>query len=270
VNRLIRYNGTMNVLDEILETKWVEVETKKAMRPLKTLKNEAADFKPERRPFRALFEKGPVLIAEIKPRSPSAGELISDSPLAIADLYAKSNADVISVLTDAKYFGGSNDLLKAVRARVPQTVLRKDFIVDEYQVYETFLLPADAYLLITSLLSESALANLIKLGASLGLDALVEVHDEKDIQKAIRAGARIIGINNRDLATFNTDISVTERLMKNMPANTFIVSESGIITSKDVERMRKCGIGGILVGTSVLQSADPIQKINELKQALYV
>lgn len=198
------------------------------------------------------------------------GELITDSPLDIADLYAKSNADVISVLTDAKYFGGNIELLNKVRARVPQTILRKDFIIDEYQVYETFLLPADAYLLITSLLKESELAHLIKLGKSLGLDALVEVHDERDIAKALRAGARIIGINNRDLMTFNTDIAVTEQLMKNMPANTFVVSESGIATSKDVERMRKCGISGILVGTSVLLSRDPIKKINELKQALTV
>ncbi|KKW08774.1 MAG: Indole-3-glycerol phosphate synthase [Candidatus Kaiserbacteria bacterium GW2011_GWA2_49_19] len=258
----------MTVLDEIVETKRREIAALKAVRSLETLQKEAEDFRPERRPFRTLFEKGPVLIAEIKPRSPSAGELIADSPLEIADLYAKSNADVISVLTDTEYFGGSNDLLKEVRVRVPQAILRKDFIIDEYQVYETMLLNADAFLLIASILEESELAHLLKLGESLGLDALVEVHDEKEIEKALRAGARIIGINNRDLKTFNTDISVTEKLMAKIPKGTFVVSESGIGTVEDVKRVRRSGISGILVGTSVLQSADPIKKINELKQAL--
>src|SRR3989338_8328038 len=143
---LLDYNDTMTVLDEIVETKRREIAALKAVCSLETLQKEAEDFRPERRPFRTLFEKGPVLIAEIKPRSPSAGELIADSPLEIADLYAKSNADVISVLTEADYFGGSNDLLKQVRARVPQAILRKDFIIDEYQVYETLLLKADVYL----------------------------------------------------------------------------------------------------------------------------
>src|SRR3989338_3039896 len=258
----------MTVLDEIVATKRREIEVSKATRPLESLKKEAENFRPERRPFRALFEKGQVLIAEIKPRSPSAGELIADSPLEIADLYAKSNADAISVLTDTEYFGGSNDLLKEVRVRVPQAILRKDFIIDEYQVYETMLLNADAFLLIASILEESELAHLLKLGESLGLDALVEVHDEKEIEKALRAGARIIGINNRDLKTFNTDISVTEKLMAKIPKGTFVVSESGIGTVEDVKRVRRSGISGILVGTSVLQSADPIKKINELKQAL--
>ncbi len=259
----------MSILEEIVENKKIEVEALKAVRPLEILQKEAASFATERRPFRALFEKGPVLIAEIKPRSPSAGELIADSPLEVADLYAKSDADVISVLTDAEYFGGSNDLLKEVRARVPQAILRKDFIIDEYQVYETFLLHADTFLLIASILEEKELAHLLKLGESLGLDALVEVHDEKEIEKALRAGAHIIGINNRDLKTFNTDIAVTEKLMAKIPKGTFIVSESGIGTAEDVKRVRKCGISGILVGTSVLQSVDPIQKINELKKALY-
>lgn len=260
----------MNVLEEIVKTKRSELEALKAVRPLETLQKEAEGFKAGKRPFRTLFEKGPVLIAEIKPRSPSAGELIADSPLEIADLYAKSDSDVISVLTDAEYFGGSNDLLKEVRARVPQAILRKDFIIDEYQVYETFLLPADAFLLIASILTENELANLLKLGSSLGLDALVEVHDEKEIEKALRAGAHILGINNRDLKTFSTDIAVTEQLMKKMPKGTYVVSESGIGTPEDVKRVRKCGISGILVGTSVLQSDNPIKKINELKQALTI
>lgn len=259
-----------NILDKIVNTKRTEIEALKTLRPLEMLKKEAGKFQQKRRPFKALFEKGPVLIAEIKPRSPTIGELIADSPLQIADLYAKSEADVISVLTDAEYFGGSNELLKEVRTRVPQTILRKDFIIDEYQVYETFLLPADAFLLIASILTESKLADLLKLGSTLRLDALVEVRDEKEMEKALRAGASIMGINNRDLKTFSTDISVTEQLMKKMPKGAFVVSESGIGTAGDVVRVRKCGISGILVGTSVLQSDDPIAKINELKKAMYV
>ncbi|MDO8561347.1 MAG: indole-3-glycerol phosphate synthase TrpC [bacterium] len=258
----------MNVLDKIVATKRAEVETLKAIRPLETLQKEAEDFHQERRPFAALFEIGPVLIAEIKPRSPSAGELIADSPLEIADLYAKSEADVISVLTDSEYFGGSNELLQDVRPRVSQAILRKDFIIDEYQVYETLLLKADVYLLIAAILTKEELAKLIALGSSLGLDALVEVHDGNDIEKALSAGARIIGINNRDLTTFNTDIATTERLIKKIQKGTFVVSESGIETSEDVKRVRTCGARGILVGTSILQSPDPLSKINELKNAL--
>ena len=260
----------MDVLQEIVQTKKAEVAALKAARPLESLLKEAESMKIEKRPFRALFATSPVIIAEIKPRSPSAGELIAGSPLAIADLYAKSDANVISVLTDSKYFGGSNDLLKQVRARVPQTILRKDFIIDEYQVCETFLLPADAFLLIASILTESELAKLLRLGASLGLEALVEVHDEQDIEKALGAGAKVIGINNRDLETFTTDISVTEKLMAKIPKGIFVISESGIATPDDVRRVRKCGIRGILVGTSVLQSGDPIKKISELKKAMYV
>ncbi|MEK7106952.1 MAG: indole-3-glycerol phosphate synthase TrpC [Patescibacteria group bacterium] len=272
-------NKNTNILDKIVKNKRIEVETLKAVRPLELLQKEAdevgvgtcrqaATATLDRRPFLELFKKGAVLIAEIKPHSPSMGEIMEESPLEMADLYAKSDADVVSVLTDSEYFGGSNDLLKEVRARVPQTILRKDFIIDEYQVYETSLLHADAFLLIASILTEIELAKLLKLGNKLGLDALVEVHDEQDIAKALRAGAHIIGINNRDLMTFNTDIAVTEQLMKKIPKGAFVVSESGIRTAEDVKRVRKCGISGILVGTSVLQSDDPIKKINELKQAL--
>lgn len=260
----------MNVLDEIVATKRTEIASLKALRPLESLQKEAGGFITERRPFRTLFEKGPVLIAEIKPRSPSAGELIADSPLEIADLYAKSDADVISVLTDADYFGGSNDLLERVRARVSQAILRKDFIIDEYQIYETLLLKADVYLLIAAILTQDGLARLITLGESLGLDAIVEVHNEEDVEKALRAGAKIIGINNRDLTTFKTDIATTEKLVGKIPQSIPVLSESGIFTAEDVKRVRALGVRGILVGTSVLQSDNPIEKINELKQALTI
>jgi len=258
----------MDVLSEIVSAKRLEIERAIAKKPLEMLKEEAAKFHSQRRPFRTLFDTGDVLIAEIKPRSPSEGTLIKHSPLEIADIYAKSEANVISVLTDAKYFGGSLDLLKDVRSRVPQAVLRKDFIVDEYQVYESLLSGADSFLLIAAILDKDSLADFIELGKSLGLDALVEVHDEADLDKAASAGATVLGINNRDLKTLKTDLAVTEELMPHVPEGLVCISESGIYTAEDARRVRACGVRGILVGTSILQSPDPLAKISELKKAL--
>ena len=258
----------MNVLDEIVANKRLEVERALAALPLSSLEKQALAFKPARRPFRALFDKGAVLIAEIKPRSPSAGQLIMRPPQEVAEWYAKSEADAISVLTDEKYFGGSIELLKQVRAAVPQAILRKDFIVEEYQVYETLLCGADAFLLIANTLRAEELSRLIALGKRLGLDALVEVHDEEDVRKALEAKAELIGINNRDLKTLEVDLATTERLIKLVPTETPAVSESGIESVADVRKVRGWGVRGILAGTAILQSSDPLGKIQELKKAL--
>lgn len=259
----------MTILDEIVENKRREVSMLTQKTPIDTMRSDALAYARSRttRPFRSLFEKT-VLIAEIKPRSPSAGELILQDPLEIADMYAKSDADVISVLTDEKYFGGNLQLLNDVRGRVPQTILRKDFIVSPYQVYETALVGADAYLLIATVLDKETLAHLIAFGDALGMDALVEIHDEKDLEKALAAGAKVLGINNRDLTTFSIDLSTTETLMQKIPKDIPVVSESGINSTDDVQRVRACGVRGILVGTSILKSTDPLSKIKELKAAL--
>ncbi|MBI5456892.1 indole-3-glycerol phosphate synthase TrpC [Candidatus Kaiserbacteria bacterium] len=259
----------MSILDEIVATKRAEIEALAKETTIDEMRSAALSHARQRttRPFLSLFEK-PVLIAEIKPRSPSAGALIQSDPLALTESYAKSSADVISVLTDQKYFGGNLQLLKDVRGKVPQTILRKDFLVDPYQIYETTLSGADTYLLIAAALGTEALAHLIAFGASLGMDALVEVHDEKDLHKALEAGAKILGINNRDLKTFNVDLQTTETLMKKVPSSIPVVSESGIETADDVKRVRAAGVRGILVGTSILRSGDPLAKINELKAAL--
>ena len=196
--------------------------------------------------------------------------LITEPPLLIADLYAKSSADVVSVLTDKKYFGGEIGLLRQVRSRVPQTILRKDFIIDEYQVYETLLAGADAFLLIANILKVDELIRLIALGKKLGLEALVEVHDKIDVEKVLAAGAEVIGINNRDLQTLQVDLAVTERLAPLISKKIPVISESGIESADHVRRVRKAGVRGILVGTSILQSDDPVEKIHELKQALHV
>jgi len=258
----------MNILDEIVATKRTEIEALKLAKSTAAIAEEAGAQRVARRPFRALFEKGPVLIAEVKPRSPSAGEL-TRSPLDVAELYAKSEADVISVLTDEKYFGGSLELLKTVRGIVPQTVLRKEFIIDPYQVYEAALAGADCFLLIAAILPRETLASLMQLGSSLGLDALVEVHDEADVEKALAARASVIGINNRDLGTLHIDLATTERLAKLIPNEIPVVSESGIETPDDVRRVRAAGARGILVGTSILRSESPIEKIAEFKHALH-
>ncbi len=282
----------MSILDEMVSKKRQEIAAAKAAHPLEELQKEAEKYKSERRPFRKLLEPGlrhddpryaegssearagsglakaGVLIAEIKPKSPSAGELIAQSPLEVADLYAKSGADIVSVLTDKPYFGGSLELLKEGRARVPQAILRKDFIVDEYQVYETFLSGADAFLLIASILSEEDITKFMGLGEALGLDHLVEVHDAEDIEKALRSGAKLIGINNRDLESLKVDVETTQKLIQYIPDYIPVVSESGIETAADVRRVRGWGARGILVGTSILQSDNPVEKINELKQAL--
>jgi indole-3-glycerol phosphate synthase len=258
----------MNVLDEIVAKKRLEIEKAKAARPLETLQKEAASFDPKRRAFRKLFDRGSVLIAEIKPKSPSEGELITGSPLDVADLYAKSSADVISVLTDKPYFGGDIELLKQVKACVPQAILRKDFIVDEYQVYETFLSGADAFLLIANILKVDELIHLIALGKRFHLDTLLEVHSQIEVAKVIAAGAEVIGINNRDLQTLQVDLKVTETLAPLITKKIPMISESGIESAEDVRRVRKAGARGILVGTSILKSSDPLSKIHELKQAL--
>lgn len=258
----------MNVLDEIVAAKRVEIEAQKRMKSAISMEEEARAVSREKKPFRALFEKASVLIAEIKPKSPSAGELIPQSPFDIAELYAKSEADVISVLTDEKYFGGSASLLTSVHGLVPQTILRKEFIIDPYQIFEASVIGADCFLLIASILPRETLASFIQLGASLGLDALVEVHDKADVEKALAARAQVIGINNRDLATLKIDLATTEKLISLIPKKIPVVSESGIETSADVERVRRAGARGILVGTSILRAENPIAQIAELKHSL--
>lgn len=259
----------MNVLEEIVENKRAEIVELRRTTPLEALAGACRRLQHARRPFKALFEgRSDVLIAEIKPKSPSAGVLIEKDPLDIANMYGRSAADVVSVLTDNKYFGGTLDLLKQVRARVPQAVLRKDFIIDEYQVYESALAGADALLLIAAILTLEELKRFITLGESLNLDALVEVHGEEEVETAVATGASVIGINNRDLATLKTDLNVTQRLSPLIPSGIPFISESGFETTADIGRIRRLGARGLLVGTSILQSVDPVEKIAELKRAL--
>src|SRR5690606_33487001 len=175
----------------------------------------------------------------------------------VAGWYEAAGASAISVLTDGEYFGASLDNLMAVRSRVGVPVLRKDFVLDAVQLWEARAAGADAVLLIVRILDDAALADLLSLSRELGLSALVEVHDERELDRALEAGAEVVGVNNRDLATFRTDLAVTERLAARVPADRILVAESGIRAAADVDRMGAAGADAVLVGESLMRESDP-------------
>ena len=206
------------------------------------------------------------IIAEVKKASPSKGIIREDfDPLSIASAYEKNGAAAISVLTDEKYFQGSIEYLFIISAYADIPVLRKDFIVDEYQVYEARAAGADAVLLIAEALNAAQLLELLSLTTSLGMAALVEAHDEAQLKKAADVGARIIGINNRDLNTFKVDTDTTIRLVKKIPGDRVVVAESGINTHEDIEALRSAGVAAFLVGESLMRESDIGKKLRELR-----
>jgi indole-3-glycerol phosphate synthase len=220
---------------------------------------QAADRQSRPRGFRAALESaaGVALIAEVKKASPSVGLIRQDfDPVGIARAYEQGGAACISVLTDSPFFQGESEHLSRVRQAVAVPVLRKDFILDEVQVLETRALGADAYLLIVAALEPPLLDELLAAGRELGMDALVEVHDEGELATALSAGADLIGINNRDLRTFAVSLDVTERLASRVPSHALLVAESGIKTRADVERLKACGVKAVLVGESLMRAAD--------------
>jgi len=205
------------------------------------------------------------LIAEVKQASPSRGMLTSNfNPIRLAQTYAEGGAAAISVLTDASYFMGSIERLAAIKEAVGLPLLRKDFIFDPYQVYESRAYGADALLLIATILSQGQLEELMSLSHSLRLRCLVEVHDEGEVERAVLSDAEIIGINNRDLNTFSVDINTTRRLRPLVPEGKIVVSESGIRSRKDVEKLRKWGVDAVLVGEALVTASDVRAKMKEL------
>lgn len=218
------------------------------------------------RPFKeAISGKGVAIIAEVKRASPSRGDFRLTIPIeTLAGYYQEGGASAVSVLTEEEYFQGSVADLQSVRSAVQLPVLRKDFIVDSYQLYESRVIGADAVLLIAGLLEEKVLRCYLGICRELGLAALVETHSRVELDIALRAGADIIGINNRDLNTFKTDISHTISLANLVPDGVLFVSESGIFTADDVKRLGEVGADAVLVGESLVRSADPAQKIREL------
>jgi len=215
-----------------------------------------------------LRETGLSFICEVKKASPSKGVIAEDFPyLRIAQEYEAAGAAAISVLTEPEYFLGDPRYLQEIAAEVKIPVLRKDFVIDPYQLYEAKIWGAQAVLLICALLDTDTLARYIKIAAELGLSALVEIHDEAEAEQALAAGARVIGINNRDLKNFNVDMGVTARLRKLIPADVITVAESGIKSPDDIRALKDAGIDAALIGESLMRAPDKRQFLAELKNA---
>jgi indole-3-glycerol phosphate synthase len=256
------------ILDEIVSHKQLELAAAKEKTPLEEIRKRAAKMAPPLNLAAALRGKSIGIIAEVKKASPSRGLIRPDfDPVKIARAYAAGKAAAISVLTESRYFQGSPDYLlqinKALGVKRPP-LLRKDFIFDPYQVYEARAYGADALLLITAILSAPHLHELLSLSRRLGMECLVEVHDEAELDIALQSGAKIIGINNRDLRTFKTDINVTARLKPLIPADKIVVSESGIQTREDIEAMKKLGVNAVLIGEALMSAPDIKRKLREL------
>ena len=258
----------MNILLEIAGRTKERVEMRKKVLPLLHLMEMARssgifdDFAFEK----ALRVKDIAFICEIKKASPSKGIIAEDFPyLDIAVDYEAAGAAAISVLTEPYYFKGDDRYLREVADIVSTPLLRKDFIVDNYMIYEAKILGASAVLLICSILNQKTLAEYIGIAHSLGLSALVEVHDEDEVKIAVNAGARIIGVNNRNLKTFEVDTGISIRLRKLVPGNIIFVSESGICTAEDIDMMRKNGVGAVLVGEKLMRSPDKKKALADLR-----
>jgi indole-3-glycerol phosphate synthase len=257
----------MGILEEIVARKRVDVAARQAAVPRPRLAALAAALAPPRSLAAALTPRtaGEVrILAELKRASPVKGVLADGfDPVATAPEYVRAGAAALSVLTDA-HFQGSLDDLDAVRGRVDCPVLEKDFVVDEYQLWEARARGADAVLLIVHILEAARLADLYQTAKGLGLSALVEVHREAELERAADLGAGLIGVNNRDLTTFRTDLATTERLAPRAPAGACVVSESGIAARADVLRVRAAGAHAVLVGEALSRSGDPAAKVREL------
>lgn len=254
------------ILSKIIEHKRREVEEAKRTRPIEGLIKEVKGLC-----VRSSFKKNISrphhinLIAEIKKASPSKGILRGDfNPTKIASTYQANGASAISVLTDERFFEGKLEYIKKVKESVSLPVLRKDFIIDEYQIYESVTVGADAILLIAELLSSNEMIGLYDLASSLGLDVLMEVHTEEDVEKALSTGGAIIGMNNRDLHNFKVDLAVTQKLIRMIPQSKIKVSESGIRTYEDVMFLKSLGVNAVLIGEAFMEAGDIAAKMREM------
>lgn len=256
-------------LDRIVATKRTEVTRLRETLRIPEAEKTIAGMPPTKGFARALStgrKRSMGLIAEVKKASPSKGLIRPDfDPVQIAQAYEAADADCLSVLTDVEYFQGSGEYLTAVRAAVDLPLLRKDFIVDIYQIYEARLLGADAILLIASILSSEQLAEFMTLASGLDLDCLIEVHDLGELNKVLELdGARLIGINNRNLRTFETSLQTTEELAKFVPEEITLISESGITSPADLSYLHYAGARGVLIGEHFMRQADIFRAVSEL------
>jgi indole-3-glycerol phosphate synthase len=254
----------MNKLDEINASKAEEI---KRLEPHAAELRKAALLRNDFRPFRNALQRGNevAIIAEVKKASPSAGIIAADfNPLSQAREYARGGAHCLSVLTDEKYFGGHLTYLKQIRDQVDLPLLRKDFIIHELQVYESVVAGADCILLIVASLDDASLSKLYDLGKTCQLDVLVEVHNLDEMERALNIGADMIGINNRNLKTFEVDLATTESLAEEIPNDTVAISESGIKTGEDVRRVRAAGVNAVLIGETLMRAKNVPEKLREL------
>jgi indole-3-glycerol phosphate synthase len=259
-------NGVLaagGILDRIVDAKTKRLEETKRRVPLARLSKQTSHSATSL--AAALSRDGTNIIAEIKQRSPSKGIICEDfDPARVSEAYASGGATALSVLAEEDFFGGSLEHLETIRNRVDLPLLRKDFIFDEYQIYESASAGADAVLLIVAILGDELLARLIWLAGELGLQALVEVHSADEMERAAQAGALIIGVNNRDLTTFNVDLETSVRLVAQAPSGAILVSESGIHNGQDIRRLRSAGFNGFLVGEHLMRAGNPGDALAQL------
>jgi indole-3-glycerol phosphate synthase len=264
---------TPDILKKIVEYKKGEVAAARAALPLAELKALLGELEDRPRGFVRAIENAfgsgwTPIIAEVKKGSPSKGVIRADfDPLAIAETYEQNGATCLSVLTDEHFFMGHLGYLALIREQVLLPLLRKDFIFDPYQIYEARLAGADAILLIAAMLDLSVVREFAGIADELSLDVLLEVHDQKEMELALATDCRLIGINNRDLRTFETDLAITERLAPHVPAGRTVVAESGIETRRDIVRLQQGGAHAFLIGESMMREPDIGAKLRELTGA---
>lgn len=260
----------MTILDQLAEYARKRTEQAKLKIPLEEIKRQAFSLPKGSFAFEnALKNEDISFICECKKASPSKGLIAADFPyLQIAKEYEGAGADCISVLTEPKWFLGSDQYLKEIASGVSIPCLRKDFTVDEYMIYEAKVLGASAVLLICSILSEEQIKSYINICDELGLSALVEAHDEKEVQTALNAGARMIGVNNRNLKDFSVDTDNSRRLRMLIPHDVLFVSESGVSSAEDVEKLREIGADAVLIGETLMRAPDKKAKLDELRGAI--
>jgi indole-3-glycerol phosphate synthase len=258
-----------DILKTILTTKAAEVARRKLNLPIESLKELVGAASAPRGFFQALnskaAQKKPAIIAEIKKASPSQGVIREDfKPLEIGQDYAMNGATCLSILTDKEYFQGSEANLQMVRDRCPLPVLRKDFMIDPYQIYESRALGADCILLIAAALEQDVMKELADIATALGMDVLVEVHDDVELERALQLETKLIGVNNRNLRNFEVSLQTTLQLKAKVPEERLIVTESGIHTPEDVKLMMDNGVFTFLVGEAFMRAESPGQKMREL------
>ena len=256
----------MTILDEIAAKTRERVAACKAVVPLEQVKREALKMDANTGyPFeKAIAKEGLSFICEVKKASPSKGLIAREFPYVdIAQDYEKGGASAVSVLTEPYYFQGSDQYLKEIRQAISLPIIRKDFVVDEYMIYEAKVMGADAVLLICAILTDEELARFFALVDSLGLTALVEAHDQQEVNRALTAGARLVGVNNRDLHTFTVDINNSIRYRKSVPKNILFVSESGIKTKEDIRRLVENQVNGVLIGETMMVAPDRAAAVEE-------